>query len=795
MDRAIPASRAGDDQGDQPRTSVQASSDRAETPSDRGSSPLRLVRLRVALTLISMAILPLALAAPLASVILDGQRAAERAAVARDTDAVAGAIREDLELASESIVLLASNPALGAAFESSAKPVIRQAQTSLRALTARSDRPIVGASLIDRTGLVKVLVSGDTVLSVPTRPIPASDPVLRATIALPTGGVFRAPIRTGPDASPTMVFATPIAASEDDIGSPGILRVEISIPRLIELAGAALGGRSGTIQLVASADGNVLIGRSQPESEGQPETVGATAAIPQAPEWSVRVSEPQATQATAQRLVAFLGLMVVFLGILVVWMARQILRPAEALETSRAQMTTLYEQAKLDALRDTLTGLGNHRAFQEELDRQVDQSRRYTVPLALLLIDVDDLKLVNDAEGHGAGDEVLAAFGRLIRGMIRTADRAFRTGGDEFAILMPHTDANGAEVVARRLLAGALEGRPDRRAFSFSAGISGSGELGTDRRQIFAQAEAALSWSKGHGRTSITIFDPASHRRPGMLPVGSDLSASVANVAAARALRPVYQPIVDVRSGAIVGYEALVRPAPDSGFSNPGELFTAAEVAGRTVELDRACLDVVTAGAVGLRADLLLTVNLSPRTLEAPEFTANALVELFRRSGLVPEQVVLELTEREGVEQVDRLRRSVAACRAVGFHIAADDVGAGNAGLRLLSQIQFDIVKIDLSLVQRGAEHDAALAVMTSIQQLAQRWGAGVIAEGIETPEQLELVRGLGIGAGQGYLLGRPGESLDLATVDLDGLLTRDDWLRKLARPRPTSLVGASRSA
>jgi EAL domain-containing protein (putative c-di-GMP-specific phosphodiesterase class I) len=276
---------------------------------------------------------------------------------------------------------------------------------------------------------------------------------------------------------------------------------------------------------------------------------------------------------------------------------------------------------------------------------------------------------------------------------------------------------------------------------------------------------------------------------------GVDLSAQVANVAASRALRPVYQPIVDLRSGAIVAYEALVRPTEGSGFSNPGELFTAAEIAGRTLELDRACLEVVAAGASKLRPDLLLSVNVSPRTLEAPEFAATGLVSLFRRSGLAPDRIVLELTEREGVEEIDRLRRSIAACRAAGFHIAADDVGAGNAGLRLLSQVKFDIVKIDLSLVQGGAHRETAMAVMTSLQQLAQRWGAGMIAEGIETPEQLELVRALGIGAGQGYLLGRPGDSLDLDAVDLEALLVHDDWIRKLGRPRSAPLAGVGRSA
>ena len=126
------------------------------------------------------------------------------------------------------------------------------------------------------------------------------------------------------------------------------------------------------------------------------------------------------------------------------------------------------------------------------------------------------------------------------------------------------------------------------------------------------------------------------------------------------------------------------------------------------------------------------------------------------RHGLDPRHVVLELTEREAVEDIGRLRRAVEACRVAGIRVAADDVGAGNAGLRLLSQLRFDIVKIDLSLVQGGALHDTSLEIVRTLRDLADRWGALVMAEGIETPAQLDFVRSLGIGAGQGYLLGRP---------------------------------------
>jgi EAL domain-containing protein (putative c-di-GMP-specific phosphodiesterase class I) len=137
--------------------------------------------------------------------------------------------------------------------------------------------------------------------------------------------------------------------------------------------------------------------------------------------------------------------------------------------------------------------------------------------------------------------------------------------------------------------------------------------------------------------------------------------------------------------------------------------------------------------------------------------------------------VVLELTEREQVEDLEQLRTNVEACRRAGMRLAADDVGAGNAGLRLLSEIQFDVVKIDLSLVQSGSSHDPSHAILRALQGLAAQWGASVVAEGIETSEQLSVVRGLGITAGQGYLLGRPAKEPTAEVINLESLMPQED--------------------
>ncbi len=476
------------------------------------------------------------------------------------------------------------------------------------------------------------------------------------------------------------------------------------------------------------------------------------------------------------------------LGILTVWLAHRVLEPAERLEAALRRLEGAYDQARSEALLDGLTGLGNHRAFQEEIERQWATATRYNRALALVLLDLDEFKQINDSSGHAAGDLLLRRMGSQITGSLRRSDRAFRIGGDEFAILLPETDGEGAYVVIRRLLATSLEGESRRagaNALSFSAGIAAIPGLARDRELLYSQADAALYWGKRHGRTCVTVYDRERHEGANTDHKPAELSALVARVAASGAVRAVFQPIYDLVSGAPRGFEGLVRPLPNSGFNDPGTMFAAAEATGRTAELDIACLEAVMGAASRLRLPGSLTVNLSPRTLERDEFTIQGLLRIIVRHGLDPRRIVLELTEREAVEDIERLRRAVEDCRVAGIRLAADDVGSGNAGLRLLSQLRFDIVKIDLSLVQGGTRHDQSLEVVRTLRDLADRWGALVVAEGIETPSQLEVVQSLGIGAGQGYLLGRPAEQPPTGSIDLDELVRGSGWLVDRLRAVP----------
>jgi diguanylate cyclase (GGDEF)-like protein len=479
---------------------------------------------------------------------------------------------------------------------------------------------------------------------------------------------------------------------------------------------------------------------------------------------------------------ALVGVGVLLLA-LIRWMTHQILIPAVELEASRAELRRAYHEAREYALVDALTGLGNHRAFQEEFTAALDQALRYGHDLSLVLLDLDEFKLVNDSQGHGVGDALLAEVGRLLRQQTRLADRAFRIGGDEFALLLPHTGAAGAAQLARRVLAAGLDVRPAAgypRPISFSAGVAAYPAHAATREQLHLYADSAMYRGKRSGRTTVTITDPVLDAEHVDEQKRSELAEAVARVIAERELRAVYQPLVDVATGRVIGFEGLVRPAPGSAFANPGALFAAAEIGGRVVDLDVACLSVVLAGARAIPDPLLVTINISPRTLEAPEFGAARLLHMIGAAGIAADRVILEVTEHDVIHDLPRVLAVLGGCRAGGVRIAADDVGAGNAGLKLLSQFRFDVVKIDLSLVQAGTAKETVRSVLGSLVDLAGRWGALVVAEGVETPTQLALTRELAIDAAQGYLLGRPGPGTDLRCVDIEAALqpSTDPYVR-----------------
>jgi len=478
-------------------------------------------------------------------------------------------------------------------------------------------------------------------------------------------------------------------------------------------------------------------------------------------------------------------------------------RPTGGLGRGRDQRADGTGSSAVVALRDPLTALGNHRAFREELQREVSEAQRYGVPLSLVLIDIDEFSRINDEHGLAGGDRALATFGRMVVEAARSADRCFRTGGDEFALILPHTEADGALVLARRVLLAALE--PDARMeqavpLSFSAGISSVPLLATTGPALYAQAQTGLAAAKRAGGTDIVVFDPANATPSAELGTGD----AVAELIAHGRLAAAYQPIIDLASGSILGWEGLIRPMAPTPFPDPVSLLAAAEAGGQLTALDFACLETIMAGAADLPADAFLSINLSPQTLEAPEFTTAALLGILERHGLAPSRLVIELTEGQPIGDVEKVLVKLDTFRRAGIRLAADDLGAGNAGLRLLTDLRFDIVKVDLALVHRTAPGGRANAVVESIVAYAVRTGALVVGEGVESADQLDQLLALGVPAAQGFLLGHPGPLSGWAKGDLPQVMAvpeiqaaaRADeeemlsWRRSLGLP-PSPLLGS----
>jgi diguanylate cyclase (GGDEF)-like protein len=416
----------------------------------------------------------------------------------------------------------------------------------------------------------------------------------------------------------------------------------------------------------------------------------------------------------------------------------------------------LYRSALQRARRDGLTDLDNHRAFQDELARAVGEATRYERPVTLALLDIDDFKFENDRHGHQHGDRLLCELSALLRDS-RAGDRAFRLGGDEFALLLAHTTEPDAEVPLER-----VRNDIQRRLSGVTASIGFSAVAPEDREpsSLWGRADAALLEAKRRGGNAVV----AAAEVVDSVPV-----VTIEKVRAVRALiddgavEVAFQPIWDLSGTRVLGYEALARPhSPD--LSGPGEAFEIADSIGRGHELDAVCRRATLRAAGDLPKGALLFLNVSPQTLEHDALAGDSLVLAVRGSGFEPRQVVLEITERTDARK-ELLIPEAARLRALGFKLALDDVGAGNAGLEMLSALPVDFIKIDRAVVASAVEDRGARAVMLAIMAFARESGSFVIAEGIETEAMLELARdpnptgearAIGAQGAQGFLLGRP---------------------------------------
>lgn len=355
---------------------------------------------------------------------------------------------------------------------------------------------------------------------------------------------------------------------------------------------------------------------------------------------------------------------------------------------------------------------------------------------------------------------MLAALGTLLHDR-RVGDSAFRLGGDEFALLLPHTALPGAIAILTRVH---QDARRDIFSATLSIGIATVGlELDRgDAASLREEADAALYEAKRRGRNTMVAFEEI---KVSAAIISTAKILAVRRLLAERQVGVAFQPIWDLEQRRVLAFEALMRFTGEPDLAGPQEAFDIAEKIGRAHDLDAVCRAAILARAADLPPDALLFINVSPQTLDHNLLAGTVLVEAVAAAGLAPERIVLELTERS-MARPAVVAREAKRLHELGFKLARDDTGAGNAGLRMLSQLPVDFVKIDRGVVVQALRDKTARGVLAGIVAIARETGTYVIAEGIEDQDMLDLVRQSwgplqmphGIRGIQGYLVGRPSE-------------------------------------
>lgn len=413
----------------------------------------------------------------------------------------------------------------------------------------------------------------------------------------------------------------------------------------------------------------------------------------------------------------------------------------------------LYEKT-LEASRcDPLTGLGNRRAFREQLESEVERAQRYGRDFSLLVLDCDEFKRVNDTLGHQAGDRVLERIGEMLQRTRRLEDGTYRIGGDEFAVLLPETGAAGATVLAERVrqaIERAALGVSQDRPLTASLGLATLGEHGSTGDELFEHADGALYEVKDAGGNATAFPSRPSNGHTTRL--GVDIDSVIEN----ELLHSLYQPIFDLATGDVIGFETFVRLDPARGHTPTSTLFRAAAGAGRLDALDFVCRRVALRVADALPGETALFLNVAPAALAAQEAVAEDICMQIDRAGLARGRIVVEVTSNERSSSSRGVLRNLRACQHEGIGIGMDDFSAAPSDLDLLAAVRFDYVKVDMGFVHGTSDIESRRAVLRALGVLIRETGATPLAEGIETAEDLRFVRELGFVAGQGFLLGEP---------------------------------------
>jgi diguanylate cyclase (GGDEF)-like protein/PAS domain S-box-containing protein len=412
------------------------------------------------------------------------------------------------------------------------------------------------------------------------------------------------------------------------------------------------------------------------------------------------------------------------------------------------------------AFHDSLTNLANQALFRDRVQHALSRATRHPGHLAVLFLDLDNFKTVNDSLGHAAGDELLVAVAERLRGSIRVPDTAARLGGDEFAVLIEDlTSPADATLMAERLI-GALQ-QPfvvgGLEVFvGASIGIARNGAE-MDTGQLLRNADIAMYTAKRLGKGRYEVFEPAMHAAAvERLELEGDLRRALDRAE----LTLHYQPVVALDTGRITGVEALARwPHPERGFLPPATFIPLAEETGLIRRLGRQVLSAACLQArrwqVTHQEELTVSVNVSPRQLQG-DGLLDDVTEALSASGLAASSLVLEITEGAMLQDSEAVIAKLDALKALGVRLAVDDFGTGFSSLSYLQRFPVDILKIDRSFVAAiDAEEDKS-SLVRAIVSLTRTMNLKSVAEGVESRRQSEILTALGCDEAQGYYLGRP---------------------------------------
>ena len=410
------------------------------------------------------------------------------------------------------------------------------------------------------------------------------------------------------------------------------------------------------------------------------------------------------------------------------------------------------------AWHDPLTGLANRARFIDRVDAALGATRAQDVTLAVAFLDLDDFKSINDQLGHAAGDVLLTLMGERLLACVRPEDTVARFGGDEFAVLFEVADPAGADAVTRRIIAEL--GRPfriddDEVYARASIGLAVAGE-GATSESLLGGADTAMYVAKGRGKSRFELFEPTMRD---VAVERSSLRGDLEWAVQREELEVHYQPVMDMVSGQVRGFEALVRwRNPTRGLLAPSEFIDLAEQTGLIVSIGGWVLDQACIQAQAWRAErggLTIAVNVSARQLQDQGLVAS-IAHALEVSGLDPGALVLEITESATVDDTEGVIARLEELKSLGVGLAIDDFGTGYSSLTYLRRFPVDQLKIDRSFVAEVATNTEDRAIVASLIDLAHALGVSVVAEGVETDDQFLELTAMGCDLAQGYRWRRP---------------------------------------